>query len=307
MKNNKKAKVNGWIFVDKPLGISSNRMLQKVKRLFLNTKAGYVGTLDPMATGFLPIALGKATRTIKYLEKESKEYIFTIEWGVQTSTGDLEGNILNKKPVFPQENNLSDNINNFKGKTLQKPHKYSAIKINGKRAYNLARDNKDFELMQRSIEIFDLEIVKRINERKTMFYIKCSSGVYIRSLAEDLATSLGTYGHVTSLRRIGFGNLNKKLISLDSLISLMHIDKLIENLKPVDHIFEGVSKINLGKDEAKLLLDGKFIVTDQKISEDARNNKKLVIAKYKKDLMVIGNINGRNFYPKTIMNFNTVN
>ena len=106
MKNNKKAKVNGWIFVDKPLGISSNRMLQKVKRLFLNTKAGYVGTLDPMATGFLPIALGKATRTIKYLEKESKEYIFTIEWGVQTSTGDLEGNILNKKPVFPQENNL---------------------------------------------------------------------------------------------------------------------------------------------------------------------------------------------------------
>ena len=306
MRTNKEIKANGWLFVDKPIGLSSNKVLQKIKRLFLNVKAGYVGTLDPMATGFLPIAVGKATKTIKYIEKVNKEYIFTLEWGVQTETGDVEGKKIRYKNIYPDENEINDKISEFKGNLSQKPSKYSAIKVNGERAYKIARKGGEFEIPARNIEVYDMKLIKRINKVRSLFYVNCSSGTYVRTLAEDLAKSLGTYGHLLSLRRVGFGKLDKKLISLDSLISLMHIDKLIELLKPIDDIFYGVKKMNLDEKEARILMDGKFIVATEsvrkKLSIAKVNN--LVIAKYKKELLVIGNINGKNFHPETTMNIN---
>ena len=306
MKTNKEIEANGWLFVDKPIGISSNRVLQKIKKLFLNVKVGYVGTLDPMATGFLPIALGKATETIKYIEKVNKEYIFTLEWGVQTETGDIEGKKIRFKDVYPDENEINNKISQFKGSLSQKPSKYSAIKVNGERAYKIARNGVDFELPIRNIEVYDLKLIKRINKARSLFYVNCSSGTYVRTLAEDLAKSLGTCGHLRSLRRTGFGKLDKKLISLDSLISLMHIDKLIELLKPIDDIFGDVGKMNLDEKEARVLMDGKFIVADESIRKKLNIAKvnNLVIAKYKKELVVIGNINGETFHPQTIMNIN---
>lgn len=306
MKTNKEIKANGWLFVDKPIGMSSNKVLQKIKSLFLNVKLGYVGTLDPMASGFLPIALGKATKVIKYIERVNKEYIFTVEWGVKTETGDIEGKKIGYKEVFPKDNAIKNKISLFRGCLQQKPSKYSAIKVNGERAYKIARNGQEFELPSRKIEVYDLKLIKSLNKSKSLFYVNCSSGTYIRTLAEDLGKSLGTYGHLSSLRRIGFGKLDKKLISLDSLISLMHIDKLIELLKPVDDIFYDVRRINLDKKEARVLMDGKFIDATNTIRKKNSMNKdnNLVIAKYKKQLVVIGSLDGQNFHPETIMNIN---
>lgn len=306
MRKNKDSNANGWIFIDKPIGVSSNKLLQKVRKLFLFPKAGYVGTLDPMAMGFLPIAIGKATKTIKYLEKEDKEYTFTVQWGEKTNTGDIEGKIIGKTSFFPNEKSVIKAVKKFKGKILQTPSKYSALKINGKRAYKMVREGENFKMPTREVEIFDFKIIQTLNKYKTIFYIKCSSGMYIRTLAEDLAHSLGTYAHILTLRRVGFGKLDKKLISLDSLISLMHIDKLINNLKPIDVIFEKVKRIDLKKNEAKDLLDGKSLFNFEVNQKEKKkiNCNHLTVAKYKKELFVVGNFKDNCFYPETILNMN---
>ena len=303
IENNKKLRINGWIYLDKPLGMSSNKLLQKVRRLFQNCKAGYVGTLDPMASGFLPVALGKATKTIKYIERSSKEYIFTVNWGVKTNTGDLEGEILANNALIPSESDINRCIKLFLGKLKQKPSKFSAIKVNGERAYKLARQGLEFDLKKRNIEIYDFKLIKYLSNSQSQFYVNSSSGTYIRTLIEDFASSMGVLGHLSSLRRIGFGKLDKKLISLDSLISLMHIDKLIRLLKPIDAIFEGVKRIDLDKCEARLILNGKSIATNNEYKK-TNGKDKFAIAKYEKNLIVTGNINDGNFYPETIMNMN---
>lgn len=301
--NNEKLRINGWIYLDKPLGISSNKLLQKVRRLFQNCKAGYVGTLDPMASGFLPIALGKATKTIKYIEKSSKEYVFTVDWGVKTNTGDLEGEIQDYNAITPSESDINECIKLFLGKLKQKPSKFSAIKVNGERAYKLARKGLEFDIKKRNIEIYDFKLIKCLSNNQSQFYVNSSSGTYIRTLIDDFASSMGVLGHLSSLRRIGFGKLDKKLISLDSLISLMHIDKLIRLLKPIDAIFEGVKKFDLDKCEAKSILNGKSIVTKNE-HKKTNGKDKFAIAKFEKNLIVTGNINDENFYPETIINMN---
>ncbi|MAI83895.1 MAG: tRNA pseudouridine(55) synthase TruB [Rickettsiales bacterium] len=306
-KNNNKFQYNGWIFLDKPIGISSNRALQKIRKLFNNCKAGYVGTLDPLASGFLPIALGKATRTIKYIESSDKEYLFTIQWGKKTTTGDLEGDLIKSNSLIPNEERIQNNLKKFIGSLKQTPPKFSAIKVSGKRAYELVRKKVDFKLSKRDITIKSFNLVNVIDKSRAIFNVSCSSGTYVRTLAEDLAESLGTYGHLTSLRRLGFGNLDKKLISLDSLISLMHIDNLIKYIKPIDTIFQGVRKIRVLDEEAKFLLDGKSIM----LNTDLLNNEKSVrlknniaMACFKNDLFVLGKIKKGNFFPKVVMNLN---
>ena len=298
--------INGWIFVDKPEGISSNNLLQKVRKLFLNCKAGYVGTLDPLATGFLPLALGKATKTIKYLSSKSKEYVFTVTWGQKTSTGDLEGQVIEEQKIFPKEENIKLELKNLIGNINQVPPKFSAIKIDGKRAYKLARDKKEFELPVREVKIYNLKILKTIDKKNTQFYLKCSSGTYVRTLAEDLSKLLGTVCHLSSLRRIGFGDLDKKLISLDYLFSLMHIDKLIKVLKPVDYVFRDKILIKIKLDEAKLLIDGKFLKVSANNDFLKIKDKNFVIVKYEDKLVVIGRIENDKFYPKDVINLNNL-
>jgi tRNA pseudouridine55 synthase len=139
-------KKSGWIFIDKPIGLTSNSLLQKVRLNLDKVKAGFVGTLDPLASGCLPIAIGHATKVINLAEKVNKEYIFTILWGKQTDTGDLEGRIINEKKTFPSNKNIQSILSNFIGNIKQTPPKYSSIKINGSRAYLLARNEVSFEL-----------------------------------------------------------------------------------------------------------------------------------------------------------------
>ncbi|MBS91656.1 MAG: tRNA pseudouridine(55) synthase, partial [Rickettsiales bacterium] len=157
----------GWIFLDKPIGMSSNLALQKVRNIYENCKAGYIGTLDPLASGFLPIALGKATKTIKYLENSSKEYVFTVQWGLKTTTGDFEGEIISKNKQYPRISSIKRIIKSFSGEIFQTPHRFSSKKINGVRAYKLARKKKKFELKKKSINIYKTKFLRKLSEDKT--------------------------------------------------------------------------------------------------------------------------------------------
>ena len=142
----KESDINGWIFLDKPIGISSNKALQKVRKIFHYCKAGYVGTLDPLASGFLPIALGKSTKTIKYLSDFDKEYVFEVTWGMHSSTGDLEGEIKKIDKIYPSLEQIRNTFKNFIGDYYQAPHKFSSKKVNGKKAYEFARKKIQVDL-----------------------------------------------------------------------------------------------------------------------------------------------------------------
>ena len=160
---NHKKKIDGWVFLDKPIGMTSNSALQKVRKIFQRCKAGYLGTLDPLATGFLPIALGNATKTIRLLEEMEKKYIFTLKWGVKTSTGDIEGEVEKKTNKFPDTKSINVNVKKFIGQIMQVPPKFSSIKVNGIRAYKLARKKEKFSLLKRKVSIKKFFLSRKIS------------------------------------------------------------------------------------------------------------------------------------------------
>ncbi len=294
----KENKFNGWIFLDKPVGISSNKALQKVRKIFHYCKAGYVGTLDPLASGFLPIALGKSTKTIKYLSDINKEYVFEVTWGTRTSTGDLEGEITKINKTYPSPEQIRSTVKSFIGDYNQAPHKFSSKKVNGMKAYELARKKINVDLKKEKKKIIDLKIINQVSNSKTLFYVKCSAGTYIRSLAEDMAKTLNTFGVISSLRRVGFGNLDKKLISLDYLLSLVHIECLLSILKPVEKVFNEFNQIHLDMNEVALILNGRPIEMS-KINDFCGQ---LTLAKFKDKLVAVGYLKNGNFYPKNLLN-----
>ena len=294
--------INGWIFLDKPIGISSNKALQKVRKIFHHCKAGYVGTLDPLASGFLPIALGKSTKTIKYLSNFDKEYIFEVTWGMRSSTGDLEGEIIKINKRYPSLEKIRNAKAKFVGDYYQVPHKFSSKKVNGRKAYEFARKKIQVDLNKEKKNIADLKIISQISNSKTLFYIKCSSGTYIRSLAEDMAKALNTFGVVSSLRRVGFGNLDKKLISLDYLLSLVHIECLLSILKPIDKVFNEFNQIHLDMNEVALILNGRPIEMNKIKNKISDFCGQLTLAKFKNKLVAVGYLKDGNFYPKNLLN-----
>ena len=298
----KKNSVNGWIFLDKPIGFSSNKVLQKVRNIFHNCKAGYVGTLDPLASGFLPIALGKSTKTIKYLSDCDKEYIFEVTWGRHSSTGDIEGEIKKIDNNYPSLEQIRKTLRNFIGDYYQVPHNFSSKKVNGKKAYEFARKKIDIDLKKEKKKITVLKIINQVSESKTLFYIQCGSGTYIRSLAEDMAKSLNTFAMVSSLRRVGFGNLDKKLISLDYLLSLVHIECLLSILKPIEKVFNEFNLIDLDMNEFALILNGRSIKMNEFKSKINDIYGQLTLAKFKNKLVAVGYLKNGNFYPKNLLN-----
>ena len=294
-----KNSINGWIFLDKPIGVSSNKVLQKVRNIFHNCKAGYVGTLDPLASGFLPIALGKSTKTIKYLSDCDKEYIFEVTWGRHSSTGDLEGEIKKIDNNYPSLEQIRNTLRNFIGDYYQVPHNFSSKKVNGKKAYEFARKKIDIDLKKEKKKITVLKIINQVSESKTLFYIQCGSGTYIRSLAEDMAKSLNTFAMVSSLRRVGFGNLDKKLISLDYLLTLVHSDELISVIKPLNLVFENANEIVLDENAKQHILNGRCIKMNH---EKKVKNNEFTLAKFKNEFVAIGYLSDNNFYPKKLLN-----
>ena len=200
--------IQGWLNIYKPLHISSFAIIRRIKKKFNIDKIGHGGTLDPLAEGILPIAVGKTTKLISFINSDVKEYEFEIKWGEQTSTDDREGMIIERTDNIPTLENIKIKLKEFRGIVMQKPPKASAKKIKGQRAYNLLRKNIDFELGEKNVQIFETKIINWENELITKIKIKCGKGFYVRSFARDLAEKLDSKGHVHSLKRTKVGKFN---------------------------------------------------------------------------------------------------
>ena len=216
--------LNGWLVINKDLGMTSRQVVNIVKKTLNVKKIGHAGTLDPLATGVLALAVGKATKTVKYIMDGMKKYNFTIKWGISTDTQDAEGKITSKSKKRPDEIKLKVILKNLVGEINQIPPKFSAIKIKGKRAYELARNGKKFTLKSRKVFLKKIEIVEKNVKKKnpyTSFEIECGKGFYVRSLVRDICKKLDVEGHVIELKRIESEPFNlKSSISIKDFLRL---------------------------------------------------------------------------------------
>ncbi|MEP2942235.1 MAG: tRNA pseudouridine(55) synthase TruB [Hyphomicrobiales bacterium] len=214
---------SGWVIFDKPLEMTSTQAVGKLKWLFNANKAGHAGTLDPLATGLLPIALGEATKTVPFVMDGEKVYRFTVKFGEETNTDDTEGEVTQTSTHRPSDAEIEAVLPNFTGDIMQVPPAFSAIKINGERAYDKARNGEEVILDARSISVHSLSLIERIDGDQVVFEAECGKGTYVRALARDMARQLGTFGHVTALRRVVVGPFNEEdMISLEFLEELRH-------------------------------------------------------------------------------------
>ena len=253
--------INGWIILDKPQGVSSNQILRKIQYELKAKKAGHIGTLDPFATGVLPLAFGEATKLISHLEEGDKTYEFELLFGTATTTDDTEGEVCATSDVVPSIEEITAILPNFIGQITQIPPKFSAIHINGKRAYTLARDGIDFEIPKRKIEIKSLILKEYKKELKTAhFEVTCSKGTYVRTLGKDIAQSLNTCGHLISLRRTQNGKFNiSHTILLDNLKNMLYKGDGANPVLAVETFLCDITVIALTQTEALKLQNGQPI------------------------------------------------
>src|SRR5258705_4787175 len=218
MRKRERRDVHGWIVLDKPVGMSSTHAVSVVKRLFQAKRAGHAGTLDPLASGVLPIALGEATKTVSFVMEGRKVYRFTVRWGEERDTDDAEGRITAVSAERPSADAISAALPRFVGQITQVPPRFSAIKIDGERAYDLARDGESVEIAARPGEIHRLELIETSDQDHPKFMAECGKGTYVRALARDLGRLLGCRGHVAALRRTAVGPFGEDVgVRLDAL------------------------------------------------------------------------------------------
>ncbi|HHJ37943.1 MAG: tRNA pseudouridine synthase B [Methylothermaceae bacteria B42] len=252
--------INGIVLLDKSPGYTSNQVLQKVKRLLGACKAGHTGSLDPMATGLLPICLGEATKVSPFLLNSDKRYLFTIRLGVATATGDAEGEILERQPV-PEltEQAVESVLESFVGEIEQIPPMYSALKQGGKRLYELARQGIEVDRPSRRVTVHELHLLEMGRDWLTIDAL-CSKGTFIRTLAEDIGKALGTLGHVESLRRTQVGDFDlEDAITMDQL-EAMPLEERRELLRAVDSAVSSWPEVALSDDMAFYLLRGQPVL-----------------------------------------------
>jgi tRNA pseudouridine55 synthase len=260
--------VSGWLVLDKPEGVTATRATGLVRRLFDAQKAGHAGTLDPLASGILPIALGEATKTVPYALEGRKTYRFTVAWGYARATDDREGAVTAESPVRPDEAAIRAILPRFIGVVEQRPPAYSAIKVEGERAYDLARAGETVELASRRVVIHSLELLGLPGRDHAEFRAVSGKGVYIRSLARDLALSLGTVGHVSALRREGVGPFTlDHAVPLAKLEEMSHIldasgavspaVSLLALLRPIETALDDIPALALTGREADRLKQGR--------------------------------------------------
>jgi tRNA pseudouridine55 synthase len=248
-----KRPISGWLILDKPYGMTSTQAVGKVRWLYAAEKAGHAGTLDPLATGLLPIALGEATKTVPFVQEGGKLYRFDLEWGSETSTDDAEGEVVATSAVRPAEGQVRAALPAFTGTILQRPPAFSAIKVAGERAYDLARAGAPVELPERPVTITTLTLLAHGPER-SRFEMACEKGTYVRSLARDLARALGTRGHVSMLRRTAVGGFAEAdMLELAAIEAASDRDAL---LRPTAVALRHLPELSVSADEAALLRHG---------------------------------------------------
>ncbi len=257
--------MDGILVINKSKGLTSNDIVKKVKKI-LNTKVGHTGTLDPNATGVLPLLLGNATKISKYLINHDKEYEAVIKLGAKTTTADVEGKIIEEKEVNKEKlkkESIEEVLKSFMGKQQQTPPIYSAIKVNGKKLYEYARQGKEVEIKARNIEIYDLKLLKIDSKNDELtINVKCSKGTYIRSLCEDIAVKLETLGYMKELNRIQVGEFNiKDSVTIEEFKANIE-NKDYSNIIGIEKIFKEIPEITIKQREYEKYLNGVKIDTD---------------------------------------------
>jgi tRNA pseudouridine55 synthase len=258
--------VHGWVVLDKPQGMTSTQAVGAVRRLFDAQKAGHAGTLDPLATGILPIALGEATKTVPFAVDGQKTYRFSVRWGVETDTDDAEGTVTRESAERPTRAAIESLLPQFVGEIMQVPPAFSALKIDGERAYDLARSGEAVELAPRPVLIDRLDLVDMPSADVAVFAAECGKGTYVRALARDLGMLLGCYGHVIALRRTQVGPFGEDAaVPLEELRQAAEGDsadgaQLTDFLQPIEMALRELLEINVSQSDAARLARGQAVL-----------------------------------------------
>lgn len=253
-----RADVHGWLVLDKPVGITSTQAVSRVKRLFNARKAGHAGTLDPLASGLLPIALGEATKTVPFVQDGAKAYRFRVRWGVRTDSDDAEGRVVATSEARPSPEAIAALLPRFTGTFLQVPPAYSAIKVDGERAYDRARDGEIFELAPRPVTIDSLDLVEATTDEAEL-EARCGKGTYVRALARDLGDMLGCHGHVVALRRTRVGPfVETHAVGLPETAETEA--SFTAGLLPVEAGLSGIPAVSVSRQDAARLRRGQSLL-----------------------------------------------
>ncbi|QLF68999.1 tRNA pseudouridine(55) synthase TruB [Peteryoungia desertarenae] len=296
--------ISGWLILDKPMDFGSTEAVGKIKWLFNAQKAGHAGTLDPLASGMLPIALGDATKTVPYVMDGRKIYEFTVTWGEERSTDDLEGEVTHSSDKRPAEEEVRALLPRYTGVIQQIPPQFSAIKIAGERAYDLAREGEAVEIPSREVKVHRLTLLKAEKDR-AFFEVECGKGTYVRSLARDFGRDLGCYGHISELRRSFVAPFAEEtMVPLEKLVALEALEDREERLAALDAFLVDTSEalsalpqIRISDDQAHRLKMGNSIILR---GRDAPVAEPEAVALAGGRLIAIGEIAGGEFHPRRV-------
>jgi len=304
-KKRDKRDVHGWVVLDKPVSITSTHAVSMVKRLFSAKRCGHAGTLDPLASGALPIALGEATKTVPFVMDGRKLYRFTIRWGEERDTDDAEGRVVSTSKERPSPEAVRALLPSYTGLIQQIPPRYSAIKIEGERAYDLARDGEQVELAARPVEIGRLELVNVPDRDHAVLEAECGKGTYVRSLARDLGRALGCFGHVSALRRAAVGPFTQEtMISLEQLEALCHRaasgeGSLADALMPVETALDDIPALAVSRADAARLQRGQAVLLR---GRDAPNFRGTIYVTVSGQLLALAELDRGEIVPKRVFN-----
>ena len=304
-KKRDKRDVHGWIVLDKPVGMTSTHAVSVVKRLFRAKRCGHAGTLDPLASGALPIALGEATKTVPFVMDGRKLYRFTIRWGEERDTDDAEGRTVSMSKERPSPEAVRALLPSYTGLIQQIPPRYSAIKIEGERAYDLARDGEQVELAPRPVEISRMELVNIPDPDHAVLEAECGKGTYVRSLARDLGRTLGCFGHVSALRRATVGPFGEEtMILLEHLEALCHRaasgeGSLADALLPVETALDDIPALAVSRADAARLQRGQAVLLR---GRDAPNFRGTVYVTVSGQLLALAELDRGEIVPKRVFN-----
>lgn len=295
--------IHGWLALDKPLGLTSTQALSRVKRLYNADKAGHAGTLDPLATGVLPIAFGEATKTVPFAVDGEKSYRFTVRWGIETTTDDAEGESVATSDVRPSRADILTLLPRFIGEISQVPPSFSAVKIDGQRAYDLAREGAAVVLDARTVVIDDLRLIDMPDADTALFEADCGKGTYVRAVARDMGRELGCHGHVIALRRTRVGPFDEHaMVTMDMLEGAAEqggLAALMPFLAPVETVLDDVPALDVSSSDAASLARGQSVLIR---GRDAPIMSGLAYAMSKGRLIALGEIEKGALHPTRVFN-----
>ncbi|MEZ5897343.1 MAG: tRNA pseudouridine(55) synthase TruB [Parvularculaceae bacterium] len=299
--------VNGWIILDKSYDMGSTEAVSKLKWLFQAQKAGHAGTLDPLATGVLPIAFGEATKTVPYVMDATKRYRFTAQWGAATATDDSEGEVIARSDHRPTRADIDAILDDFTGEIEQTPPQFSAIKVGGERAYDLAREGETVELPTRLIDVHELTLVDTPDADHAVFEAVTGKGAYIRALVRDMGVALGTQGHVSALRRVAVGPFHADDgVTVAELEAMAAVEARDEALLPIDLALSHLPQAAIGGPEAEKLRRGQPAVISPATAKGVRGETAgfipAVVASLHGEAVALCELDGLKLKPTRVFN-----